>query len=212
MNITRFPVSPFVEMTYVLWTSDGGEAAVIDPGMMRDAEREMVVGFIDEHQLQLKHILLTHMHIDHVSSAQWMSQRYGLPLEGSKADEFMGSVLPEQAHHFRLPLEIEPLTLDKYLSGGDIIHLGDEEIHVLETPGHSLGSLSFYLPKSKFVVTGDALFAGSIGRTDLPGGDYSTLIASIRQRLFTLPSDTVVYPGHGQETTIGDEMRFNPYF
>lgn len=211
MKISRFPVSPFVEMTYVLWTGDDGVAAVIDPGMMNDAEREMVAAFIDTHRLKVEHILLTHVHIDHVASARWMAQKYEVPISGGKADEILGTYLPEQARHFRLNIDLPPLVLDKYLVGGDIIALGDEEIHVLETPGHSQGSLSFYLRQSNFVVTGDTLFQGSIGRTDLPGGDYATLIGSIKQRLLTLPPETVVYPGHGDETTIGDETRYNPY-
>ena len=211
MKITRFPVNPFVVMTYILWTDDGGEAAIVDPGMMRDKEREMVAHFIDDHQLKVKHILLTHIHIDHVSSAEWMSQTYSAPIEGSAADEPLITSLPMQAAYFHLRIDMKPFVINKYLSHGDSIILGDEEIKVLETPGHSPGSLSFYLPQSGFVVTGDALFQGSIGRTDLIGGDFDILIKSIKQNLLTLPQETVVYPGHGDETTIGDEMRYNQY-
>lgn len=211
MNITRFPVNPFVVMTYILWTGDGGEAAIVDPGMMRDKEREMIAHFIDEHQLKVKHILLSHIHIDHVSAAKWMAQTYSAPIEGNVADESLIASLPMQAAFFHLNIDMSPFTINKNLCDGDSIMLGDEEIKVLETPGHSLGSLSFYLPQSGFVVTGDALFQGSIGRTDLPGGDFNTLINSIKQKLLTLPQETVVYPGHGDETTIGDEERYNQY-
>lgn len=211
MKITRFPVNPFVVMTYILWTDDGGEAAIVDPGMMRDKEREMIAHFIAEHHLKIKHVLLTHIHIDHVSSAEWMAQTYSAPIEGCVGDEPLIATLPMQAAFFHLRIDMNPFTINKYLSDGDSIMLGDEEIKVLHTPGHSLGSLSFYLPQSGFVVTGDALFQGSIGRTDLVGGDFDTLIKSIKQKLLTLPHETVVYPGHGDETTIGDEIRYNQF-
>lgn len=211
MNITRIPVSPFVELTYILWTADGGEAIVVDPGMMTEAEREEVAHFLDSHHLTLKHVLISHMHIDHVASAAWLAQRYSAPIEGGSSDEIMGSTLPLQAKHFRVPIDVPMLKFDRYLSHGDIITLGNEQIHVREVPGHSPGSLVFYLPDSNMVISGDTLFAGSIGRTDLPGGDYRTLINAITEQLLTLPDDTLVYPGHGPETTIGDERRNNPF-
>ncbi len=211
MNITRIPVSPFVELTYILWTADGGEAAIIDPGMMTEAERDEVVQFLDAHRLTLKHVLLTHLHIDHVASAAWLAQRYGLPLEGGEGDELLGASLPLQANHFRLHIDVPVLKLDHVLRHGDTIALGGETIHVRHVPGHSNGSLVFYLPESNAVIAGDTLFAGSIGRTDLPGGDYATLISAINEQLLSLPDDTMVYPGHGPETTIGDERRNNPF-
>ena len=211
MNVTRFPVNPFVECTYLLWICEGGDAVLVDPGMMRDDERKMIDDFITMHYLNVKYVLLTHIHIDHVTSAKWASEKYGAIIAGCEHEERYGAFLPQQAEHFRLKIDIEPLKLDKYLKDKDVISIGDEEIKVLYTPGHSSGSLSFYVPMSSIVLTGDALFAGSIGRTDLPGGDFDTLISSIRMKLFTLPSDTMVYPGHGPATTIGDEMRYNPY-
>ncbi|MBQ7689932.1 MAG: MBL fold metallo-hydrolase [Muribaculaceae bacterium] len=211
MNLTRFPVNPFVELTYILWTGDGGDAIVVDPGMMAAAERDEVVQFLDSHRLTLRHILLTHLHIDHVASAAWMAQRYNLPIEGGQADEALGALLPKQAEHFRIGIELNPLKLDRYLSQGDTLTLGDEEIRVLEVPGHSPGSLAYYVPTSNFVLSGDTLFSGSIGRTDLPGGDFGILVKAINDKLMTLPADTMVYPGHNRETTIGDELRYNPF-
>ena len=212
MNLTRFPVNPFEVLTYILWTDDGGEAAIVDPGMMTDDERDMIVGFLDSHRLTLRHILLTHIHIDHVASAQWMADRYRLPLEGGKGDEMLGALLPQQVAMFHLKLDLPPVKLGRCLVHGDTIMLGDEEIQVREVPGHSAGSLVFYLPASNILISGDTLFAGSIGRTDLPGGDYDVLTQAIHTQLFTLPDDTVVYPGHGPETTIGDERQYNPFF
>lgn len=211
MNISLFPVNPFVENTYLLWTRKGGEAAIVDPGMMREDERSMVADFIKENDLKLEHVLLSHVHIDHVTSAQWVKEQYGATIEGGKEDEPFGMTLPIQAEHFRLRTDVQILKFDKYLVENDLILLDNEEIKVLSTPGHSPGSLSFYVPESNFVITGDALFEGSIGRTDLPGGDFDTLISSIRHKLLVLPSDTIVYSGHGNATTIGDEMRYNPY-
>ena len=211
MNVTRFPVNPFVENTYLLWTRIGGEAAIVDPGMMRDDERSMVDNFIKEHELKLKHVLITHVHIDHVTSARWIANQYGAMVEGNMLEEPYGATLPMQAEHFRLRIDVGILKMDKYLEEQDVICLDDELIKVLITPGHSSGSLSFYVPDSNFVITGDALFEGSIGRTDLPGGDFDLLISSIKHKLLTLPLDTIVYPGHGDATTIGDEIRYNPY-
>ena len=212
MNVSLFPVNPFVENTYILWTRKGGEAAIVDPGMMREDERHMINEFIKENELILKHVLITHIHIDHVTSARWIAEQYAALVEGDKLEEPYGLSLHTQAEHFRLRINVDALKFDKYLKENDIINLGEERIIVLSTPGHSVGSLSFYAPESNFVITGDALFEGSIGRTDLPGGDYDTLISSIRNKLFTLPADTLVYSGHGEATTIGDEMRYNPYF
>ena len=211
MNISKFEVNPFGEITYILWDKNGGEAMIVDPGMMTDAERDMVVSFLETNQLTLKMVLLTHLHIDHVPSARWMAQKFGVTVAGNKGDAELGKALPLQAQHFRLWLDLEELILDRELNDGDQLKLGDEEIKVIHTPGHSMGSLSFYVPESGFVVTGDALFNGSIGRTDLPGGDFSTLINAIKTKLLTLPGDTMVYPGHGPATTIADEARYNPY-
>ena len=211
MNLSRIPVSPFVELTYILWTAEGGEAIVIDPGMMTADERTQVVQFLESHRLTLRRVLLTHIHIDHVASAQWLAQRYQAPIEGGEADEPMGAFLPLQAAHFGLKIDVQPLKLDGYLKHNDIIRLGDEEIRVLEVPGHSPGSLAFYAPESHLVIGGDVLFASSIGRCALPGSSFDVLIHSIRTQLFTLPDDTVVYPGHGPETTIGEERVNNPF-
>lgn len=212
MNVSTFPVSPFVETTYILWTGDDGDAVIVDPGMMASTEREMIEQFISAHRLNVKYILITHYHIDHVSSACWAKKRFGALILSSNEDESMGSTVAMQAHFFRLRLDVENPKADRHLRDGDVLKLGDEEIHAISTPGHSPASLSYYVPQSNFVITGDTLFSSSIGRTDLPGGNHDTLIDSIKQKLFTLPPDTMVYPGHGSATTIGEEMRFNPYF
>ena len=211
MNATMMTVNPFGETMYILWDESSREAVVVDPGMMRDAEREMVAKFIDEHNLSVKHILLTHLHVDHITSARWLADKTGADVCGSSLDDQLGQELPEQVAHFRVNMEVEPLTVDRNLADGDTIPLGEETIQVLHVPGHSPGGLAFYLPQSALLISGDTIFNGSVGRTDLWGGDMAQLINSIREKILTLPDETVIASGHGPTTTIADEKRFNPF-
>ena len=182
MKVTKFTVNPFGENTFIAWDENTRQAIIIDPGMMQDHEREVVVKFVEDNQLKMQRVLLTHGHIDHIAAARWMADRYGITVAASPHDQ--------------LYYQIE---------------LGDEKIHVFETPGHSQGGLIFYAPDSALAFTGDTIFEGSIGRTDLSGGDYNVLIASIRDKVLTLPSDTMLIPGHGPTTTVANERDYNPY-
>ena len=211
MNATMMTVNPFGENMYILWDEASREAVVVDPGMMRDGEREMVTKFIDEHNLSVKHILLTHLHVDHITSARWLADKTGADVCGSVLDAQLGQELPDQVAHFRINIEVEPLTVDRDLVDGDTIPLGDETIQVLHVPGHSPGGLAFYLPKSALLISGDTIFNGSVGRTDLWGGDMAQLLNSIREKIYTLPEETVIASGHGPTTTVADEKRFNPF-
>ncbi len=211
MNATQLTVNPFGENMYILWDDATHEAAVIDPGMMRDTERKMVTDFISEHELKVKHILLTHLHLDHAVSARWLADETGTDVCGSFLDAALGRELPEQVAMFHLKIESEALIIDRNLADGDTISLGDEIIQVLHVPGHSPGGLAFYLPESALLISGDTIFNGSIGRTDLMGGDMATLLNSIREKIFPLPDETVIAPGHGPTTTVADEKRFNPF-
>ena len=211
MNATMMTVNPFGENMYILWDEASREAVVVDPGMMRDGEREMVTKFIDEHNLSVKHILLTHLHVDHITSARWLADKTGGDVCGSVLDNQLGQELPDQVAHFRINIEVEPLTVDRNLADGDTIQLGDETIQVLHVPGHSPGGLAFYLPQSALLISGDTIFNGSVGRTDLWGGDMAQLINSIREKILPLPDETVIASGHGPTTTIADEKRFNPF-
>ena len=204
-------VNPFGENMYILWDEASREAVVVDPGMMRDGEREMVTKFIDEHNLSVKHILLTHLHVDHITSARWLADKTGGDVCGSVLDNQLGQELPDQVAHFRINIEVQPLTVDRNLADGDTIQLGDETIQVLHVPGHSPGGLAFYLPQSGLLISGDTIFNGSVGRTDLWGGDMAQLINSIREKILPLPDETVIASGHGPTTTIADEKRFNPF-
>lgn len=196
---------------YVLWDPDTREAAIVDPGMADRAECDALDDFLTRNKLHATQLIDTHMHLDHIFGNLYVKERYGLPVRAAKADEFLGLTLNEQAARFRLPVKAEDHGIDMELKDGDVLHVGGEELRVLAVPGHSPGSVALYAPESGFVITGDALFAGSIGRTDLPGGDFATLIGSIREKLMKLPPETVVLPGHGDETTIGRELKSNPY-
>ena len=211
MNATMMTVNPFGENMYILWDEASLEAVVIDPGMMRDSEREMISRFIADHQLKVTHVLLTHLHLDHVCSARWMADQTGADVCGSALDAPLGRELPEQVAQFHINMESEPLTIDRNLADGDTITLGEEIIQVLHVPGHSPGGLAFYLPQSGLLIAGDTIFNGSVGRTDLMGGDMAQLINSIREKILTLPDETVIASGHGPTTTVGDEKRCNPF-
>ena len=211
MNISRFELNPFGENTYILWHKSAKKAIVVDPGMMRDDERQMVVDFLDRHELTLQAVILTHIHIDHVTGAKWLADKYGVKILASKADEFLLASLPMQAQLFGLKIEVSAFSIDQALKDGDELMLGDEKIVVLTTPGHSPGGICLYMSDSATVISGDTLFEGSIGRTDLPGGNFDRLINSIKTKLLTLPDDTVVAPGHGYTTTIGAEKQHNPF-
>ena len=210
-NVKMMSVNPFGENLYILWDETTREAVVVDPGMMRDAEREMVTNFIEGQQLSVKHILLTHLHVDHITSARWLADKTGADVCGCALDAPLGRELPDQVAHFRINVEVEPLTVDRNLADGDTIPLGDETIQVLHVPGHSPGGLAFYLPQSALLISGDTIFNGSVGRTDLWGGDMAQLFNSIREKIYTLPDETLIASGHGPTTTVADEKRFNPF-
>lgn len=209
MKIARFIFNLFGVNTYVMWDPVSLEAAIVDPGMTDDAEREAIDRFITDKSLRVTLLLDTHMHIDHIAGNTYVRDRYGVEIRAGKADEFLSLSLPEQSSQFHFPSRPEAHGVGVELKDGDTLYLGKEPIDVITVPGHSPGSVAFYCPESGFVITGDALFNGSIGRTDLPGGDMRTLITSVRSRLLTLPPDTMVLPGHGDETTIGREKASN---
>lgn len=211
MKISRFTMNPFGMNCYILWTGPGGDCIVIDPGMMTQSEKDMITSFIDGNNLTLRHVLLTHCHVDHACAAMWLADKYGLQVEAGEKEQIVALSLPLQAQRFGLKIDTTPLDIGHILAEGDVINFGDEEISVLETPGHSPGSLSFYCPSSSVIFTGDAVFQGSIGRTDLPGGSFTVLINSIKTKIMTLPSDTVIASGHGDTTTVADENIYNPY-
>lgn len=196
--------------TYVVY-DETGEAVIIDCGCLEKREEQKLADFITDNKLTVKHLLNTHLHLDHVFGNTFASNTYGLKPEGSKLEEDELPNLQQQAARFGMQLSLPSVTLGTYLNEGDTVSFGNTSLLCLAVPGHSPGSLAFYSKDGGCVFSGDALFQGSIGRTDLWGGDFNTLISAIRSRLLTLPDNTVVYSGHGPSTTIGEEKKYNMY-
>lgn len=211
MKVVIFQLSLFGINTYLIYDPDSLECAVIDPGMIEEREEKAISNFIEQHNLKLTNIINTHLHIDHVAGNRYLQLKYNAPVKAHILDQPLGDRVQQQAMMFGMSETIPNVEITEYLKAGDIIKIGHGELKVIPVPGHSQGSIALYCEKDKFVIVGDALFQGSIGRTDLPGGNYEQLIDSIRNNLLTLPEDTVVYSGHGPATTIGTEKRTNPF-
>ena len=211
MQIAIFQFSLFGINTYLVFDPDTKDCAIVDPGMSTPEEEKAIENFIAEKGLTLQHVINTHLHIDHVAGVPFLRKKYGAPILAHEADKFMGEKIQHQASAFGLDMEIDGIEISEYLKDGDKIKIGNGVLEVIEVPGHSKGSIALYDPQGKWLISGDALFQGSIGRTDLPGGNYRELIDSLEEKLLSLPEDTVVFPGHGPSTTIGEEKRTNPF-
>jgi len=210
MEIFKLVFSPIEVNTYIL-ADQSGICAILDCGCYDEKEFRKLTDLIDEKNLTPVLLLNTHCHLDHVFGNRFILARYNLSTFCSREEDKNRRNAAQVAAIFDLTMPTPPEP-GAFLTDGQVISFGDIELRVSQVPGHSKGSLAFYSEKDEVVFTGDALFAGSIGRTDLPGGDYETLINSIRDKLFVLPPETIVYPGHGDPTTIKREMRTNPYF
>lgn len=206
MKLWTKPLGPLQTNGYVL-DNGQGQGIIIDPGMYPQEMLEHISN------LNIAAILLTHTHFDHIGGLEEIRKVTKAPvyLHPLEVDWLTD---PEKNGSARWPMVTGPITCEpaeKQVQHGDKLELAGLHIHVLHTPGHSPGSVAYYLADQNMVIAGDALFAGSIGRTDLPGGDYDTLINSIKAQLFTLPDETIVYPGHGPHTTVGEEKKYNPF-
>lgn len=208
--VHTFTFNPFSENTYVLY-DESGDCMIVDPGCYTVAEREELRSFIDKERLRPVRLVNTHCHLDHVFGNQWVSKTWGLSLEIHRGELALLQRLVDTARMYGVPgVEASPLP-SRYIEPGEEICFGNTRLRVLFTPGHSPASICFYNEQEEYVIAGDVLFLEGIGRTDLPGGDFETLISSIRQQLFVLPATTLVYPGHGPTTTIRHEMECNPF-
>ena len=201
-----FPVGPLQCNCSVIGDPATREAMVIDPG----DDIEMVIAALDKHKLTAKQIVITHAHIDHVGGAMKLKKLTGAPILLNENDAGLLKMLGVQAAWvgMRSP---EAVTIDSGLNSGDEVNAGAIQGSVIHTPGHTEGSVCIYFPAQQKLIAGDTLFAGSIGRTDLPGGDFDTIMRSLHREVLTLPDETLVVPGHGELTTIGEERASNPF-
>lgn len=209
LSVNTFTFNPYQENTYIL-TDENKNCLIIDPGCYTQSEQSLLANFIQQNQLKPVYLLNTHGHIDHMLGNRFVKDTYGIDFITHQ--KVIAELEQTQSYGAMFGLNPAPSPdPDKLVEEGDAIMLGNEKLEVLFTPGHSAGHISFYHMDSKQLFSGDVLFQGSIGRTDLPGGDYPTLMKSIFDKLLTLDDAVSVYPGHGPSTTIGIERASNPF-
>ncbi len=209
ITIKQFVFNPFMENTFVLY-DETKECIIIDPGCYEKEEEEQLKNFILENELTVKKLLNTHCHIDHVLGNDFIKKAFDVPLTIHPKD-----VPTLKSNEIVAPIygfgNYKPSTADEFVEDGETILFGNSSLEVVFVPGHSPGHIALFDADQKTCIGGDVLFKGSIGRTDLPGGDYDILLKSIKDRLFTLGDKVIVYPGHGSSTTIQDEKESNPF-
>ena len=210
LHIKSFAFNPFSENTYIIF-NENKNAFIIDPGDFSEVENNILNQFIVDNELKVQNILLTHAHIDHVLGLQKAFDKYKVPILMHELEKEILDRNPMDANRFGFffkPFEGEI----SYLNENEIISVDEDEFKILHVPGHSPGHIAFYSEAQKFIISGDVLFEGSIGRTDLYKGDAQELLKSIREKLFVLEDETKVYNGHGNPTTVGFEKSYNPFF
>ncbi|MCB0632301.1 MAG: MBL fold metallo-hydrolase [Saprospiraceae bacterium] len=209
-DVVKLTFNDFQENTYIVY-DESGECVIFDPGCFRQYEEEELVATVAELGLKPVRLINTHCHLDHVFGNKFVAEHYSLSLEIHRGELPVLKAVPQVCLMYGLPPAAPSPDPSRFIEAGEVIEFGNTRLEALYTPGHSPASLSFYCRESDFVIAGDVLFYGSIGRTDLPGGNFDTLIQSIREKLLILPDATVVYPGHGPQTTIGFEHDNNPF-
>lgn len=211
LRIAKFTFYMFGINTYVVYDPEAKEAAIIDPGMSRPEEFDAMEKFIVREDLRVTHLINTHLHLDHAIGDQWVKTKFNVPVEAHGDERDLGLLIAQQAQRFGVKGVQGKVEIDKELHAGDVITIGSGRLQVLHVPGHSRGSIALYCAEEGFAIVGDTLFEGSIGRTDLMGGNHKQLLEAIKSRLLTLPDETVIHSGHGSPTTIGRERANNPY-
>ncbi|MFC3197240.1 MBL fold metallo-hydrolase [Parapedobacter deserti] len=209
IHVKSFVCNPYQENTYVLY-DDTGSAAIIDPGMYGPHEEAQVKGFIDAEGLKPELLLNTHCHVDHVLGNRYSYETFGLLPQFHEGELTLLVEVQNYAPQMGIRYEVSPIA-EHFLPEQGTVSFGESKLTLIFAPGHSPAHLCFYSPTDSFLIGGDVLFRNSIGRTDLPGGNHQQLLDSITSQLYTLPDNTVVYPGHGPETTIGYEKKTNPF-
>lgn len=209
LRLKSFTFNPFQENTYLI-INDKNDCWIVDPGMYDHAETNELDEYIRINELKPQAIINTHTHIDHIFGVQGLQGKYHIPFSFHEKDLPVLSNAAGSAAVFGLDFGKIP-AYHSFIKENEMLKLGEDEVEVRFAPGHSPGSIVFYYKPGNWLIAGDVLFNGSIGRTDLPGGNFDTLIKSIREQLFTLPDETVVHPGHGPSTRVGDEKIYNPF-
>ncbi|QOI97108.1 MAG: MBL fold metallo-hydrolase [Flammeovirgaceae bacterium] len=209
LHIESFTFNPFAENTYLVY-DDTKETIIIDPGCCSREEENYLADYISGNRLVVKQLINTHCHIDHVLGNYFVKSKYRVPLFIHPLEEPLLRAVKTYAPNYGFP-SYHDVQHDGFLSENDVVVAGDYQFNVLFVPGHSPGHIALYNQQNKILISGDVLFENSIGRTDLPGGDYDILIESIQTKLFSLPDEVTVYCGHGPTTTIGNEKRTNPF-
>jgi len=207
--LKTFIFNPFQENSYIL-SDESKECIIVDPGMNSPAEQDELINYIKNNNLLPKAIVNTHCHVDHVLGCLCLIKKYTIPFYAHELEIPLLETAIQFGEFFGLEVE-QPPAPDHYLTEGQEYNFGVSSLQILHVPGHSKGSVALYSKTDKLILTGDVLFYGSVGRTDLPGGDYNTLINSIREKIMSLPKDVDVYPGHGPKTTIQYEYDTNPF-
>jgi len=211
LKVRTLTYNPWQENTYVI-ESENGECIIVDPGCITAEEQQHLVNYLKTNNLTPVKLFNTHLHLDHVFGNHFVSERFNLGVEAHKGDEFWIDQTVPYAAQMGIQLEQNPPKISNYLEDGQKIQFGGSQIEVLHVPGHSPGGIVFYCSNEKFAIVGDVLFRESIGRADLPGGDFDTLINGIKTKLLVLADDVVIYSGHGPSTTIGHERNYNMFF
>ncbi len=209
LKIKSFVFSPIQENTYLLY-NEFKDCVIIDPGCYFPEEKDELKAFITQSGLMPRMLLNTHCHLDHVFGNKFVADTYDLTLQLHEKEKTLLDYAPTSGLMYDMPFD-NYTGKYIYLKEGDKVKLGADELEVIEAPGHSPGHICFYCAGQHFIISGDVLFNRSIGRTDLPGGNHQLLLKNIREKLFVLPGETVVYSGHGPETTIGEEKKYNPF-
>lgn len=209
LKIAAFTFNPFQENTYII-SNENKDCWIVDPGMMDADEERILFTYLEQHSLVPRQIINTHAHIDHILGIDALKQKYGISFGMHELEKPVLANAKGSAMLFGIPMGAAP-TADFFIKEDQPLRLGGDEVSVRLTPGHSPGSIAFYYEPGQWVIGGDVLFNGSVGRTDLPGGNHEVLMQSIAQQMYSLPDATTVYSGHGPVTTIGQEKRTNPF-
>ena len=210
LEVKKFTFNPFSENTFII-SNKLNDAIIIDPGCYYKAEQNVIDDYISQYSLKIQAVFHTHSHLDHMFGTAYILENYNVNLWIHKNDEITYESFEKVCDVYGIPNIQFPQKPPLFFNADNRININDIEFQILNVPGHSPGHVAFYNKENNFVINGDCLFENSIGRTDLPGGNHDQLLKSIKENLFVLPDQTIVYTGHGNETTIGKEKRTNPF-